>query len=787
MGITHRFIEWVAERFRVPPLAIRMFRAVGEVSGLDRSTLPTELVPLNSVQLARGLLNYTVFQGSPSWLYPYWARRQYDPSDPAFVPRSHLGLSVNVTHRNWTGVGNPACPVEPVVDERGLTTPFRDGWSIDVWLAEADRTMFPSALDDVRQMLVADLPIVETIFASQRVCVETFVWTAGSRLIVRAVVRNVSTTRVSCRIALAVRPFNPEGVAPLHSLHADRDSATMTLDGGTRLEFFPTPDAFVLSNHRDGDTAELFRRGTPTGTGPSVTCAKGLANGYAELRMELEPDAMREFMCSLALDHDRAAARSGGSLEAARDRWEALLAAGAAVTTPDSALDAICRSSLATLLMLCDGDVITPGPFTYHHFWFRDAAFMIRALDAWGFTAMTAPIIAGFPRHQEPSGFFRSQQGEWDSNGQAIWTAWQHLLLSGDRQAVTSILPELERGVRWIERMSVRAKERRPPMCGGLLPAGMSAEHLGLSDHYFWDNFWSLAGVEGYVRLCGILGREAEATRARGLAEEYRRVIERAVLESGRHAAIKGIPAAPGRHADSGMIGSCCAWYPLQIFGPGDPRLTPTLSAIEEVSGYEGMFFQHFIHSGMNSYLSLQLAHIRLLTGDRATFWEGLQRVLSYCSPTGTLPEAIHPRTRGGSMGDGHHGWAAAEILLAVRDAIVYEEWSRPDGPHDLVVLGGIPPEWCRPGRALTFERAPVAGGMFSLRMTMESGGLSIHFRLEPNGTPLPREVVLKLPVAGTIDPSGTGPVLAAGSDAGGTVIRLPGGAGDHKLRLTLL
>ena len=39
------------------------------------------------------------------------------------------------------------------------------------------------------------------------------------------------------------------------------------------------------------------------------------------------------------------------------------------------------------------------------------------------------------------------------------------------------------------------------------------------------------------------------------------------------------------------------------------------------------------------------------------------RQVLDYASPTLNFPEAIHPLTGGGVIGDGHHGWAAAETV----------------------------------------------------------------------------------------------------------------------------
>jgi GH15 family glucan-1,4-alpha-glucosidase len=95
--------------------------------------------------------------------------------------------------------------------------------------------------------------------------------------------------------------------------------------------------------------------------------------------------------------------------------------------------------------MLTDGKTITPGPFTYHQFWFRDAAYMLLALDKFGYADFTTAIIKSFPGHQLPSGYFRSQKGEWDSNGQALWISLNHSILTADKKLLAEIFDSLFR------------------------------------------------------------------------------------------------------------------------------------------------------------------------------------------------------------------------------------------------------------------------------------------------------------------------------------------------------
>jgi len=92
---------------------------------------PIELLRAGVVFHARGLINSRVIQHNLDWVWPYWIERQFDPKDPSFIPRAFSITHINLSNRNWTAVGHPDCDELPVVDPRGLLTPFFDSWSLD--------------------------------------------------------------------------------------------------------------------------------------------------------------------------------------------------------------------------------------------------------------------------------------------------------------------------------------------------------------------------------------------------------------------------------------------------------------------------------------------------------------------------------------------------------------------------------------------------------------------------------------------------------------------------------
>src|SRR3546814_8698950 len=97
-----------------------------------------------------------------------------------------------------------------------------------------------------------------------------------------------------------------------------------------------------------------------------------------------------------------------------------------------------------------------------------------------------------------------------------------------------------------------------------------------------------------------------------------------------------------------------------------------TLDVVRDRFCIDHAFYQGISHTGLGTYLTLQIAFVELLAGDRRAL-DRLEWFLSAATPTWTWPEAIHPRVAGGCMGDGHHGWAAAELLSLVRPMLVHQ------------------------------------------------------------------------------------------------------------------
>jgi len=452
-------------------------------------------------------------------------------------------------------------------------------------------------------------------------------------------------------------------------------------------------------------------------------CETGMATGAALFR--LRGGSPRRLTVSVPLGRELKKMKGAGSLTETEE-WPEALEGAARLQIPDARLVFLFDAAVRTLVLLCLPDIF-PGPYTYRRFWFRDACLMLHALLCLGLERRSRRCIALFQERQQLGGYFYSQSGEWDSNGQVLWLYARYRRLTGERLEKKQ-LAALRKGADWI--LGKRVKAPGKPLIDGLLPPGFSAEHFGPNDYYYWDDFWAVAGLQSAASLLAEAGDGRSASRFGSAAADMQAAVFRSIAATEPARRRHAIPASPHRRLDAGAIGSLVADYPLQITPPGDAAIMNTLGFLLDTCLQKGGFFQDIIHSGINAYLTLAMAQTLLRAGD-ARCWQLIDSVADLASPTGQWPEAIHPRTGGGCMGDGQHGWAAAEWVMMMRNLFVREEGA------SLVIGSGVRREWLREGgKPVSFGPTPTPWGRISVILEGQESALKVSWSADWRQSP---------------------------------------------------
>ena len=688
---------------------------------------PIELLREGIKFHARGLINTKAIQHNLDWIWPYWVEKQYNPGDSSFIPRGFSFSHINLTHRNWTALGLPNLPCYPIIDPRGLVTPLYNGWSIDFWVVSKNGLkLIPSKLHQVDQHIeTRDILRINTnsSLPGIRLLQSAEVVIANGRPTLVISIRALSSS--GGWLVAALRPYNPEGVQFIERIKLEKSRQVLVVDGRDRLYFDTQLDKIQFSTYSEGDVLYKLKEEEK---GDAVRCRVGMATAAAVYQLKEAHE--RRMTIRIPLHSEE----SSHALHLSRDTgsWHSIGKSTTRLRVPDPNIQHLYDAAVKTLLLLSAVDIV-PGPYTYRRFWFRDACFMLNALMAVGHADRCRRILASFSKRQKRSGYFLSQEGEWDSNGQVLWIYDRYEKLSGnvlDRTARDTIY----RAVKWIQHKRLKKKSSAH---AGLLPPGFSAEHLGPNDYYYWDNFWALAGLRASAEMTKRHGTEKKSAEIEELAKDFEKSIFDSIEKIPEKRSLGGIPASPYRRMDVGAIGSMVADYPLQLVPTGEKRIAETLSFLLENCFYSGGLFQDMIHSGVNVYLTLAIAQSLLRIGDRR-YRDLIRTVEELASPTGQWPEAIHPLTGGGCMGDGQHGWAAAEWVMMLRNLFVREEGRR------LILCSGIFPEWLQTESPLSFGPAPTPFGKININIVKVGQGVKVSLDAEHNH--LPAEGEIRLP-----------------------------------------
>ena len=742
----------LARRFDIPDSAKRNALSFLKLAGSASQGFPTELLATGAAMWSGFIFTPFAQQQMKGWVLPYWLRMQSEPSSEAFIPHGHSYFTHNMTFRNWTGVGLCGFPLESHVDPRGLINPWPFGPSIDVWLLENGSLTCPSNEDSAEQKLLDDLPIVKTTFKSKELVCTVTTWMAqfGTPLTLTIVdVENTGEKEIEASIIVSARPYNTETMCAINELSFDEHSRCFIADGNILAYFPEKPDEVILSDYIHGDVALLLQdqsRRRPQAK-ERIVEPIGLATGAACFRRNIPakktasvcfacpPQAGSKFEFKKFLPSEKVVEVARNSLSEEVRHWSEISSKGMRLSLDDELYSQTFEVNKTFLLLFYDGRSITPGVSTYHMMWFRDAAYIVPALERVGFTEKAQPILLTYPDRQTKDGFFRSHNGEWDSNGQAIWTLLNHYKMTGDKDFLKTVYPSILKGARWLDSMRMKNLSRNDSRFG-LLPPGISAEHFGVSDTFYWDDLWAIGGLEAGAEAARILGHEEDERYMLSLSQEFREALESSWEKVFKRLGRKSIPISPDRDLDAGSIGILAAVYPLEIFDPYDERIKNTVKELVEKCFYMDTHFHGIMHCGLNPYLSLHVAQY-FLTVRESYAHKIFESLISLRTSTHTFPEAINPHTKGGAYGDGHDGWAAADIANFIRNLFLKEEGKK------LVLLPLPKAEWFEKG-AIVVENAPSHFGNVSYKAYLEKK--KILFEIKSDFERPPSEIELGSP-----------------------------------------
>jgi hypothetical protein len=198
------------------------------------------------------------------------------------LPRAVQGT----TTPSWTLVGTVGSETATPVDTGGLVV--GEGWSLDWWIGGDDRWHLPSQEAAVRQQLLDDAPVVETLVripggdALHRAYGVRSPREVGDEWVVAEV---ANTTPVPFAVALVIRPFVADGLGAVSSITVEpvgggsgRDEAHLVrVDGRPAVVLPRRPARVAVGNAAEGDVVATVTEGRAGSDLLRADCPDGLA------------------------------------------------------------------------------------------------------------------------------------------------------------------------------------------------------------------------------------------------------------------------------------------------------------------------------------------------------------------------------------------------------------------------------------------------------------------------------------------------------------------------------
>ena len=190
---------------------------------------------------------------------------------PKGITAGHEGSDgTSTTDPRWTLIGTVGSPTATPVDPAGLLV--GEGWSIDWWLGADDRWHHPAREAAVRQQLVAEVPIIETLVripggdAVHRAYGIRAPRGTGDEWVVAEV---ENRTPVPIGVGLVIRPFMADSIGSINSITVEpvaggtgREAAHLVrVDGRPALVLPRRPLVMAAGNLADGDVVAAVDAG----------------------------------------------------------------------------------------------------------------------------------------------------------------------------------------------------------------------------------------------------------------------------------------------------------------------------------------------------------------------------------------------------------------------------------------------------------------------------------------------------------------------------------------------
>ncbi|MHA1929261.1 MAG: hypothetical protein ACTSV2_11865, partial [Candidatus Thorarchaeota archaeon] len=285
--------------------ALERFRRVAKLNRVQTSDLTTDNVTEEICHL-RSSLNAQFYRDREDWMLPYWAIKSKQMKTS---PSAEVETFPNDQFRNWFIIGSPGAHYFGISDSHGLTTANTNCGSIDIWLAGADKILFPSLYghDDPKMTLVSpEDQIYEWNEQLGSIVFNRLVYhvvdAEGNEFVYNEItLQNVALEAESITFFVAQRPMSVLGVEPIESIEYDIDSHLLFVNGQLALMTDEKPSSVIMTTADNPNLLETIQDTTNRIDG-NYSSSRGNATCIMRFDVTLGPAGMKRLFIISPLD-----------------------------------------------------------------------------------------------------------------------------------------------------------------------------------------------------------------------------------------------------------------------------------------------------------------------------------------------------------------------------------------------------------------------------------------------------------------------------------------------------
>ncbi|TXT54352.1 MAG: hypothetical protein BAJATHORv1_70052 [Candidatus Thorarchaeota archaeon] len=656
----------------------------------------------------RGLLNAVVYSKAEGWMKPYWVEKRMRQKD------STDSLS-NDMDRYWALVGSPGGKGFGVVDIKGLVTANPNCGSIDFFIRDDDKIVFPALEDDDITLISSSDQIYQWDKQVGPVQYTRYIYhtTKGNKeAVVNEIhLQNLSMKKITCTFYIALRPMSVQGVEPLSSTHYNEEERALYGNRELAVIARSPPTAVIMQS---GDNPNLISELVERTEGMDCELSAGLGLATAVLRYDVTLKPSRSgtfyFFSPLVPIAQGDSVPSYPEYESMRDStiasWYSFSEETSYGSFPDRELDEAFSQAKANLTIQARS-LLLPDDDEFQLSW-HECARVLVALNRIGNLGLAKDISLRLSRMIKPSAEKLDEQLV-----PLIWSILEHYKCTKDKTYLKLMRPFLNKVYPLIIEQIKRDLELE----------SQTGEKKIWTEEEVISMLWRYASLHSGAISYAALEDEKQTADISSLLDKYEILLINAFHEM-KIASDESLIDIIGTAALLGLTDLDVA------------KMNDILDLISSRVITKGLVkTQHkYLFS---SHLALRVAHYYVVERQNYAVERLLKRTLRYLTPFNLLAEYVSSQTQGGAKGDGCSLIASVDFLLLLREMVIFS------AREILAILPGAPDSWHESTSPMIMSRIQTASGEIQVEMGVSSNQNQIEILMKEH---LPKELVVYVP-----------------------------------------